>query len=153
MGGIPNGYVAADAIRSILDAIADQVPVKCIFISFNALQTVTRHFMAIFMAAGAQFYDFYLGPMSAHTMSKMGVKILGPAFLRVTADAAGQGFIGQGLALAPHPFQRGVRVIRVTIFAGGQILGKRFGIIGRSGSMDTGLKFLNHVDMRKFLIG
>jgi hypothetical protein len=86
-------------------------------------------------------------------MGKMGVKIFGPAFLRVTADTARQGFIGQGRAVAPHPFQRAVHAIGVAIFAGGQILGKRFGLLRRSASMDTGLEFLNHVDVGKFLIG
>ena len=126
---------------------------KCIFVGFNTLQTMARHFMVIFMAAGTQFYNFCMGPVPAHAVRKMGVKFLGPLLLCVTADTAGQGFIGQGLTLAPNPVQRGVRVIRVAIFAGGQVLGKRFGICDRSGSMDTGLKFFNHVDVGKFLVG
>ncbi len=126
---------------------------KCIFVGFDTLQTMTRHFMAIFMTAGAQHYDFRLGPAAAHAVSKMGVKILSPLFLGVTADTAGQGFIGQGLAFTPHPVQQGVHAIRVTIFAGWQVLGKGFGFCGRSGSMDAGLKFINHVDVGKILIG
>jgi hypothetical protein len=114
---------------------------------------MTRHFVGIFMAAGAQFDDFGLGSAAPHTMGKMGVKILGPAFLRMAADAACQGFIGQSRTVAPHSLQRHVQAIAVAVFAGWQILGKRFGLIDRSGPMDTGLKFLNHVDMRKFLIG
>ena len=153
MGGIPNGYVAADAIRGIFNAIADQVPMECIFVGFDALQTMTRHFMAVFMTAGAQLYDFRLGPGPAHAVCKMGVKILGPFLRGVTADTAGQGLIGQGLAFARHALQRDIHAIRVTIFAGGQVLGKGFGFCGRSGSMDTGLKFFNHVDVGKFLIG
>ena len=119
MGGITNGYMAADAVGGIFDAIPDQVPVKCIFISFNTLHTMTRHLMSIFMAAGAQFYDFGLGSGAPHTMGKMGVKILGPTFFGVTADTTGQGFMGQGLAFAPHPVQRDIHAICVTIFAGG----------------------------------
>ena len=145
--------MAADAIRGIPNAIADQVPMKCIFVGFNTLQTMARHFMVIFMAAGTQFYNFCMGPVPAHAVRKMGVKILGPIFLRVTADTAGQGFIGQGCAVAPHPVQQGVHAVAVTVFAGGQILGKRFGVCGRSGSMDTGLKFIDHVDMGKLLVG
>ena len=83
----------------------------------------------------------------------MGVKILSPFFLGVTADTAGQGFIGQGLAFAPHPVKRDVHAIAVTIFAGRQIRRKRFDIFAGPRSMDTDLKFLNHVGMRKFLIG
>jgi len=109
--------------------------------------------MGIFVAAGAQFYDFGLGPAAPHAMGKMGVKIFGPAFLRVAADTARQGFICQGGTVAPHPFQRAVHAIGVAIFAGGQILGKRFGLFSGSGSMHTGLEFLNHVDVGKFLIG
>ena len=105
------------------------------------------------MAAGAQFDDFGLGSAAAHTMGKMGIKIFGPAFLRMAADAARQGFIGQGRAVAPHPLQGTVQAIGVAIFAGGQILGERFGILGCSGTMDAGLEFLNHVDVGKFLIG
>lgn len=153
MGGIPNGYVAADAIRGIFDAVPDQVPMKCIFEGLDTLQTMTRHFMGIFMAAGAQPDNFSMGPAPAHAVRKMGVKILGPFLLGVTADAAGQGFIGQSRAVAPHPVQRDVHAIAVAVFAGGQILGKRFGIVGRSGPMDAIIKFLDHVDMRKFLIG
>ena len=152
MGGIPDGYMAADAIRGIFDAVADQVPVKCILESFDALQAVTRHFMGIFMAAGAQSDDFRMGSVPAHAVRKMGIEILGPFLLGVTADAARQGFIRQGRAVAPHPVQLDIRVIAVAVFAGGQILGKRFGRFDGSGPMHAGLKFFDHVDMGEFLI-
>jgi hypothetical protein len=114
---------------------------------------VARHFLSIFMAAGAQLYDFGLGAAPPHAMSKMSVKIFGPVLLGVAADTPGQGFPGQGFASAPHAFRGGVHAIRVTVFAGGQILGIRFGIFGRPGPMDAGLKFFDHVDVGKLLIG
>ena len=145
--------MATEAVRGIFYTVPDQVPVKCIFIGFNTLQAMTRHFMGIFMAAGAQFYNFGLGSVAPHAMGKMGVKIFGPVFFRVAADTTCQGFIRQGGAVAPHPLQRTVHAVGVAVFAGRQILWKRFGIFGRAGAMDAGIEFLDHVAVGKFLIG
>ena len=153
MGGITNGYMAADTIRCIFDAVSDQVPMKCIFIGFNTLQAMTGHFMGIFMAAGAQFYNFCMGSAPPHAMGKVGVKILGPIFLRVTADTAGQGFIGQRIAFAPYTVQRIVHAIVMTVLAGWQIIRKRFRIFGLSIAMYAGFVLFDHVCMRKFLKG
>ena len=51
------------------------------------------------------------------------------------------------------PVQLVVHAIFVAVFAGGQIFGKKFGIFGRSGAMDAGIEFLNHVAVGEFLIG
>ena len=86
--------VAADTVGGILDAVSYQVPVKRVFVGIDAFHAMAGHFFPVFMTAGAQFYDFGLGSAPSHAVSKMGVEILGPIFLGVTADTSGQGFVG-----------------------------------------------------------